>query len=263
MLAKLKKLLLNNISLKVGALLLSFGLWYFIQGEKEIDAFFRVDVQLSNRPGNLVMTNKVPDSILLTVRGSQSGIKWLQEHPLPAYEIDLTETSAEPVLYRVFPTDFNLPNRVRITRINPQLIELKLENEITKLVPIKPNLLGKSIEGFEIESSRIEPPAVRIVGAESEVNKIDHVFTSEINVAEIRTATTIELPLITQDWNTLELQRKEPVRVTFGVLEKNISAKFENIEIDLVGDYGALSSTPTRSHPAVTRSGWEDSSIPR
>jgi YbbR domain-containing protein len=203
MIKKIVHKIFSNFGLKLWSLILAVILWYAIQGERTMEAFVKVEVQVKNRPRSLLITNAVNDSINLLVRGPIVRINELREHPLTPYSIDLTSSAPGSTLFKIFAADFKMPDGVTITRINPQMITVVLERQKSKRLPVHVNFSGTLENGFVVQESVIQPSQVTVVGAESEIDPMQEVAIKEIDLTGVRNDITGIYPLLLKsDVNT-------------------------------------------------------------
>ena len=90
----------------------------------------------------------------------------------------------------------NLPSGLRVTRLSPSFIDLKLERIKQKLVPIKVALTGEPLSGFKVESVRVVPDEVIIEGGETELKSVSEVTTGEVDLNGVNEGFSLIVPLV-------------------------------------------------------------------
>ncbi len=247
MIELLKNLLFKNPGLKIGSLFLAVIVWFAIHGEAQIEAFITIDVQLKNRPTNLIITNAVTDKIHLRIRGSRTQIKKVQEQPPDPYEIDLANTESGSALFRVFSFDFTLPRGVQITRINPQLITVELEQQESKELPVRIAFSGSLERGFVIVSKRVTPSSVTVAGAKSAMRTLSAVHTEEVQLNGLREGFSRTLRLALSSSGNIWLDGPEEAQVDIEIEEQLLSEMIDTIPITVKGQFKSVTIKPQQA----------------
>jgi YbbR domain-containing protein len=91
-------------------------------------------------------------------------------------------------------------NPVRIISINPQTINLSLEPQVTRALPISLTLTGSPAIGYQVGDAILEPVQVVITGAESLVSRIDRILaTLDLTNARQNIFSSIPLQVVDGD----------------------------------------------------------------
>jgi len=99
--------------------------------------------------------------------------------------IDLTDVKSgeSTVILSPDTISIDLPSGVKLDRIQPNRILVRVEKVEEREVSVKPEIEGNVAEGFEIYSQTVIPAKVRVRGAESFVKSMDSISTEKISVA--------------------------------------------------------------------------------
>jgi YbbR domain-containing protein len=247
----IRRIFLEDAGLKIWSLILAIIFWYAIQEEKETEAFVQVDVQLKNRPSNLIITNTVVDQINLGLRGYQAEIKRIQDKSLPSYEIDLVNATPGSALFRVFSSDFVLPQGVQITQMNPQLVTVELEMQLSKKLPVKVKFSGKLEKGFSVVDTLVEPNHVVVAGAKSIIDQLSQIDTEAVSLNGVRENFSTKLALDMPSSQNIWVNEDSYVGVNFEIKEEVISGIIEEIPIELRGGSQNLKVEPSLASVVV------------
>jgi hypothetical protein len=91
-----------------------------------------------------------------------------------------------------------LPDNVKVMQLEPAIIRIKLEPNLTKRLRIEAQLSGKVAEGREIYGVEIYPRDVEIEGPQSVVSKMERVLTEKVSMdgrdADFQTSVEVEIP---------------------------------------------------------------------
>jgi YbbR domain-containing protein len=77
----------------------------------------------------------------------------------------------------------DLPGPLKVTRLFPSFIDLKLERIEARLVPVAVELAGDPAPGYRVAGVRVRPDRVMVEGAESELAEVVKVPTEVVDVA--------------------------------------------------------------------------------
>jgi YbbR domain-containing protein len=178
-----RSLLLENIGLKVIALLLGGLIWAVASGERRErpkERPLEVPLVLAGFPSDLVITNAFPQTVNVRLRGRDSTLRSLSSQNVEA-TLDLSG-SARPgeVSFALRPDVLNLPARVEVVSINPPSVTFRLERRQQKAIPIRPYLVGSLPLGFEAGEVTVTPPQALVSGPASLIRDISEVATDRI-----------------------------------------------------------------------------------
>lgn len=189
------KLLTENWTLKIISLTLALLLWMFIMGERRLEVGYRVPLELQNIPESLMVANEVPSMVDVRV----SGPRTLQMKVSPndiSIIVDLTDLKPGLTTFKRLEERLNLPSGLRVTRLSPSFIDLKLERIKQKLVPIKIALTGGPLSGFQVASVKAVPDEVIIEGAETELKSVSEVITEDVDLDGVNEGFSLIVPLV-------------------------------------------------------------------
>ncbi|WP_321365769.1 CdaR family protein [uncultured Desulfuromusa sp.] len=189
------KMLTENWTLKIISLILALLLWMFIMGERRLEVGYRVPLELQNIPQSLMVANEVPSMVDVRV----SGPRTLQMKVSPndiSIIVDLTDLKPGLTTFKRLEERLNLPSGLRVTRLSPSFIDLKLERIKQKRVPIKIALIGEPLSGFEVASIKAVPDEVIIEGAETELKSVSEVTTEDVDLNGVNEGFSLIVPLV-------------------------------------------------------------------
>jgi YbbR domain-containing protein len=179
----LHKFITKNPWLKVASLLLATALWFFVvsQGHSLIEV--DVPIGFKNIPSHLEILNG-PKKASITVKGQERLLKKLRQEDI-RISIDLSGVEKGNRFFPLSADNVTLPNTLSMTDISPQTVKLRLEERVTKRVPVRTIIVGSPAQGFAIKKVEVTPGMIEIKGTESEIAKIYSVKTEPINITGI------------------------------------------------------------------------------
>ncbi len=189
------KLITENWTLKLISIVFAVMLWMFIMGERRLEVGYRVPLELQNVPSGLMVANEVPSLVDVRI----SGPRTLQMKVSPnniSIVVDLSNLKPGITTFKQLEERLNLPAGLRVTRLSPSYIDLKLERVKHKLVPIKVAFVGAPPPGYQLEKVRLIPDEVLVEGAESELKSVNEVTTENVDLNGVKEGFSLIVPLV-------------------------------------------------------------------
>ena len=169
-------------SLRLLALVLAFLSWLFItieQREPESTKVVNTTIRYDSPRGFILLDP--PGSARLTVRGKSSALRNL--NPL---QIDLFVElpTAEKGTYELplGGKSVFLPEDLEIVSIEPSVVTLTLDREVTRMLPVNARMTGEPAAGAVAQAATVIPPRVPVRGPESRINTVAALSTTPISL---------------------------------------------------------------------------------
>ncbi|MGA7826819.1 MAG: CdaR family protein [Geobacteraceae bacterium] len=119
------KVLTNNLSLKLLALLLAVALWLLASGAKDSEREFSIPLSLRNLPAGLAVAGSVPEAVDVTVAGPKLRLLGLRSEEM-SLPLDLKNLREGTVTFSGMEKRLRIPPGITVMRIYPSDIDLKL-----------------------------------------------------------------------------------------------------------------------------------------
>lgn len=240
---KLISLASSNLGLKLFSLVFALGLWLFVNaGQKAAERAVEVPLEFRNIPSDVMVANPGVGQIEVRVMGPPALLSTIDPDYLKVV-LDLDGARPGTSTFRLSPDFFNPPRGVRITRISPSVIDLKLELVAVRSLPVTVRFGGKPPFGYKVARVEVQPEAVRVRGPANEVNRMVTVDTLPLEF-EGRGQMTREVRLSSAG-KTLSFS---PDRVTVSVAlqEEWMTREFSRLEVRVKDFTGGYSVSPRR-----------------
>jgi YbbR domain-containing protein len=233
----LRKLLFDNLGLKLVSLLLAYLLWFNVSSEPVVERALTVPVEFLNTPPNLEISNdytKNLDVHVSTRRGALSG-----GNVNISAVIDLHDAHEGERIIPIGDADIRKPEGVTVLHITPSRITLVLERTAGKLVRVEPQISGLPAPGYQVTSVISTPGEIMVTGPESRVQKVVKAVTETIDISNAKAPVDREVNVDVADAK-LRIDRVSPVRVQVLVEEQR---NREKLEVPLVVASGLHTNT--------------------
>jgi YbbR domain-containing protein len=208
-----KKLIMNNIGLKVSAVLLSVFLWFFVASRGQSEITLEAPLEFRDIPAELGIISSNVKTVMLTLRGQERFMKTLNASNIRVF-IDMSKAREGEGIYHVDKGDVKLPFAISVTNVDPASIKVKLEERVTKSVPVRVSIIGTAEKGVSVSAS-VEPKNVIITGLKSEVKQVRYLVTEDFDITDMKGTVTESLKLDTSGMNIVPEITKVTVRFTY------------------------------------------------
>ncbi|HEX2269510.1 MAG TPA: CdaR family protein [Pyrinomonadaceae bacterium] len=225
----LRKIFLEDWSLKLLSLAIAVVLWLVVTGQNE-PVTAHVNVQLNFiRPQTFEISNDPPRTVDVMLTGSRNKLDDLTALDLVA-TVDLSDQRAgERVLRLADKAQISLPQGVKVDGFQPSAIPIRLEPIIERQVVIEPKLEGKPADGYEVYGVRPSKGSVTVRGPESRVNAIQKVFTESISLSGHKQTFTANLNIDVPDIKVDLIDPIVSVEVEIG--ERPVEKSFAGVPV--------------------------------
>jgi YbbR domain-containing protein len=222
-------LIVNNWMLKLASIAFAVGLWGFVNlGARESDMSMFVALDLRNLSPTLTITNPVPESVGVRLRGPRTILGTIDQRR-QRIQLDLTNVGPGTTSFKIDPEMLNLPRGVTVTRLSPVQVTLDIERLVDKRLPVVTNFSDAVPAGYRVVDPEITPKAVSVNGPASEVGSLRNVPTAPLHLPA-RSGTFEQSVALERPADVVELS---PDRVVVrGRLEEIVIARdIRNVEI--------------------------------
>lgn len=242
----MKKKLMNNLGLKILALLFSVVLWLLVMNMENPlaeETFSRVPVTVVNEQ---IVTNKgktfqIEDRyqyVSVTVRAKRSILQDISADNIEAV-MDF-QNPGELDTYRVSATVTGVDSSdVEIVEISPGAIPVTIDDTSNETFAITPMATGTVQDGYVLDRLTATPSSVVISGPATVVNSIDRVV-AEVDVNGLSAETDRKAELILYDENNNQV---DPTRLSFNIGDDGVMVNItlmETKDVELQFDTSAI-----------------------
>jgi len=154
-------------------------------GESRMEVNHIVPLEYVNLPEGLMIASEVPNSVALRINGPRALQVNLDQEDI-GLRVDLKGVSAGVTSFKRLDETLDIPGGLKITRISPSYVDVRLEKVRERGVPVKVVLSGDPAPGFLVKSAKAAPDRVVIIGAESEIKTVSEVVTEGIDITNVQ-----------------------------------------------------------------------------
>jgi len=196
----MRKLLSENLGLKISAVLLSSLLWFFVTSRGQSEMSLEITPEFKNVPVALGIVNSSVKTVVVTIRGQERLMKNVKPSDVRVF-VDLGKAKKGEGTYYLNTNDIKLPYAMTVTNISPISLRIRLDETISKAVMVVPAITGAPEKGFYVKSVVVEPSSVVIQGLKNEVRKTNELRTEALDISGLKETSTQELNIDTSGIN--------------------------------------------------------------
>lgn len=208
----MKKIIFENLGLKISAVLIAVFLWFFVTSQGQSEMSLEAPLEFKDIPADLGIAGSTAKMVTLTIRGQERFMKSLTASDLRVY-LDLGKAKQGEQVYPVNKEDVKLPFAMTVMNVSPSSVRVRLEEITLKSVPVQPKLVGSPVRGV-VTTVIVEPRTAAVRGLKSELRKIDMIRTEPFDISHISGTITEDLDLDTSGTNIKADIAKVKVKIT-------------------------------------------------
>lgn len=180
----LRKIFLEDWALKLLALAITVALWLGVTG-LSTQVTRSIVVPLNSIISNdAIITNSLRQEVEIVLRGDKRAIEQLNRGDISA-SLDLTLFKPGDWVVPLSPDTVsvnNLAPGLTLEEVRPNNMAVKLEAVAEKEIAVKAETSGTVASGFEIYSTAVLPPMIRVRGPASIMKMLEYVKTEKIDI---------------------------------------------------------------------------------
>ena len=249
---------MNNIGIKVAAIIVAVVLWLFAKGEQEADRLLAIPLVLRNMPEGLTAARDIPDHVDVVLAGDNKELVRTALWGEPYAVVDMSGAEADRTM-RVTLSQANvvLPRdaQVQVLEVrDPRNLDIEVDRLIDRKVRVAPTVTGEPADGFFVLGSyRTLPDTVFVFGPAGVVAGMDSVSTAVLDVTGRRSNVDAARRLeFSGDWNLHAVPKEVRVIVE---IEGTRVATLSDVPVTLEHEPGFNEALLTPQAVEVTLSG--------
>jgi diadenylate cyclase len=193
----IRKLFLENLTLKGSAVVLAVILWFFVVSKGQTEVSLNVPIEYTNIPAGLEIAKRTVNSVNIVIRTYESLGKNVRPENVRV-AIDVSKAKRGEGIFSIKKDDVKAPFGAAVLKIEPSTVKAVFEETLSKKVVVKPDIIGNPESGYYIKSIEIKPEEIVIEGPRSEVRKVLALKTEPIDITgfreDLRQEVALELP---------------------------------------------------------------------
>jgi YbbR domain-containing protein len=190
----------HNWPVKVLSVALAILLFLFYRISTLEERFFSVplEVRVDN---DYIPASTYPRNARVTVRGGRDAVFNILEEDITVFA-DFTSYRREGI-FRA-PVEYHKQGSILSVdyleiSVEPVELRLELEEKVSKLVDIIPDIVGYPARGFELGQFYLSPQSMNVVGPRSSLENLRTMVTEAIDLSNLRQSVTLQVGIDSPD----------------------------------------------------------------
>jgi YbbR domain-containing protein len=248
---KFTDIFVNNLGLKVTAILLALMCFYGIREATSKERVYEVPVEVEvEADRKIAVLDKDPPTVRISVRGSFEDLQAFAVDLSPVKAVVHAEAadpaSGEQVPIR--PRDIVGVSGVRVVSVEPGAVNLTFDHEIKRDIRVaKPEMVGLPLIG-KAELS-YTPKKVTVWGPKSALEKQQFVSTKAVDVTGRAATFTTHVPVLSPHGTGVSRVEPDEITVKVEIVTEAVTRQFTNATIRAVLD--PKSKSTVRFEPEI------------
>lgn len=212
MITFLRRYVLNNIGLKFLSLLIAVLLWLAFARNPITEVAINVPIELQHVPDQLEISSERIPQVQIRLRGPERLVHQMNEGEVHA-TLDLAGARPGERTYDLTSRQITVPSGVEVVQVVPSQFRVSFDRRGTKLVDIRPRVIGTFASGFRIAEVSANPSQVTIVGPAKRVEEIENAITDPVDATGVVGRATFMTNVYVAD-PLVRIARPGPIHVT-------------------------------------------------
>lgn len=183
---------------------------------------FEAPIEFVNRdPGMDIMETSV-NKVRLHLSGSDVLVKSLRPQDVRV-RIDMNQAVDGSNVFTLTRENVSLPPGIILTKVEPYVVEMKVDAPMKKQLPIQVDWVGKLDPGLILTDAKVEPSTVNLTGNGHLLRNISTVYTEKVILDTIKKSGQINVkPSVNRGLFTMTPELKDGITVTYTVKERRV-----------------------------------------
>ena len=207
-----QRIFVHNFWLKLVSLLLAIGLWMVVARDPIAEVEMKVPIEFRNLPDNLEIDSASFTEAQIRVRGPERVIHRLGVADVRA-DIDLAGVRPGERTFDLTGRQIRVPQDLQVVQIIPGQFHLSFDNRATRIVEVRPRVIGTFASGMRVAQVIADPPSIPIIGPQRRIEKVDAATTDPVDASGVMTRASFVTQAYVPD-PLIQVVHPTPIRVT-------------------------------------------------
>jgi len=218
--AHLRKERFKTIAAAMVSVIFVTGLWLSVTKGFDALVTLEIPVEYMNRNPEMEIMNTSADAVRLQLSGPVALIKSVQPNQVRV-RLDLSQAILGENVFTIMNENITVPPGVIVKTVMPQEVEVALDIPVKKELPVQVNWTGGLPEHLILESARLDPDKIQVIGGKQVLEKISTIYTEKVSLDVVRGTGTMTVRLVL---NPVSLKiapdSKDKITVSYVVKER-------------------------------------------
>ena len=180
--------------LKFLSIFIAIALWVVVFGSRTIEITKEIPFEVS-LSDDQILVDPVPEKISFRLTGPKAFLRSITNRIEDPIRANVKDLKTGVFTHRIYSDAIKLPLGVKVQSINPNVIQLRVEELKRKLVSVKLETSGEIPAGLKILRTEVLPPQIRIKGPKNRISSLTLLPSLPVDLSGIRETSIIPLAL--------------------------------------------------------------------
>lgn len=188
----------ESVLVFIFAFVIAISLWFAVNLNGIFNITVNMPLEVGSIPPELALTDELPEFVEVSLTGTALPLISLYNNP-PSIPIDVD--NSEVNLFNQVRQQMNTFQEVEVSKVEPILVTVSLEEKITKRVPLKLNWdLNFEPRFGLISEPTISPDSISVTGAISQMGSItEWVIEDSLILSDIKEDVQVSVPIVNKN----------------------------------------------------------------
>lgn len=186
-----KNILTENLTIKIISIALALFLWFFVTFKGQTETSLDIPLEFKNTPSDMEVFKQSSKKISISISARERILKEISQNDIRVV-VDLSNVKLGENSIPITKSSIKLPRGIEVLRIDPSTVKLLVDKKEQKTIPVRPVITGKPEKGFTISGVEVNPPLIKIEGAQKELDRIRLIKTEPIDIEGISESITVQ-----------------------------------------------------------------------
>jgi YbbR domain-containing protein len=220
---------LDSLGLKLFSVVMGFSLWYIVAGGEGTEMVVPVALEFRNVPEGMEVLEESVQQVDIRLRGSSEILRRVPPQDIQA-RVDLSGAQLGEQSFFLNPENVAVPFGVRVLRVTPSTVNLKLDRTERHNVQVLPRVVGSPPADFELANIYLNPVEIEVIGPASRLEGLEQVTTEPVSVEGLRESYTQTVQVMLEDPYVRPTSARG-VEVTLEVREEQTGKRLSDVRL--------------------------------
>ena len=228
--------LTRDWGLKLIALVLAIGLWFYAVGEEsvEVERLVPLEIHVQNKQMSILKSSV--KNVRVKLVAPRTRISEIASKDIHAKHVIGAEVkTAGDYSFRLEAREIRVPSPdIRVMEITPSVVVVTLDEVIVQKLLVTPKFVGEPAYGYKLKEDeiRIDPNAILVEGPKGKLERMDSIATERIDlvgrIRSLRRTVKLDLP------EGIRPLSEEMIDIMIPIKEESGAKAFGNIPIKVL-----------------------------
>ncbi len=190
----LRKILTENITIKIISVALAVFLWFFVTFKGQTETSLEIPLEFKNTPSEMEILKQSVKKITVSISARERIFREISRAEIRVI-VDLSNVKYGENSIPITRSSIKLPRGIEILRIEPSVVKVFMDKKERKTVSVRAIVTGNPAQGFILSSVEVNPSSITIEGAKSELDRIRALKTEPVDIEGINENLTTQVKI--------------------------------------------------------------------